>query len=130
MKKLLVLLFSILISFNSYGEWTAVSESVDGDIAYIDYENIKKNKGFVYYWELYDLIKPMPIGDGIFSGMTYNEVDCDIPIKYRVIASRYYSLPMGQGISDLSNNEILDWDYPDPGGVLQNTLNKVCDYID
>jgi len=44
MKKLLVLLFSILISFNSYGEWTAVSESVDGDIAYIDYENIKKIK--------------------------------------------------------------------------------------
>jgi len=31
MKKLLILLFSILISFNSYGEWTKVVEGVDGN---------------------------------------------------------------------------------------------------
>ena len=32
MKKLLVLLFSILISFNSYGEWEEIAENQRGDI--------------------------------------------------------------------------------------------------
>ena len=127
MKKILILLFSMLISFNSYGEWTAVSESVDGDIAYIDYNNIKKNNGYVYYWELYDMIKPMPIGAGIFSAKTYNEVFCDTPMKFRVISSRYYSLPMGEGPSDIDNTT-YDWTYPDPGSTLENTLNIVCEY--
>ena len=29
MKKLLILLFSLLISFNSYGEWTQVSKDIN-----------------------------------------------------------------------------------------------------
>ena len=41
MKKLLLLLFSILISFNSYGEWEEVVESTDGDTYYIDKDTIK-----------------------------------------------------------------------------------------
>ena len=43
MKKLLILLFSILISFNSYGELVEVTESTDGDISYIDKNTIKKH---------------------------------------------------------------------------------------
>jgi len=40
MKKLTILLFSIFISFNSYGEWTYVSETVDGSVYYIDKVNL------------------------------------------------------------------------------------------
>ena len=125
MKKLLVLLFSAMISFNSYGEWTEVSESVDGDIAYVDYDYIKKNNGYVYYWELFDMLKPMV--SGIFSAKTFNEIVCNNPMKYRVISTHYYSLPMGEGPSDIDNTT-YEWNYPSPGSTVENTLNIVCDY--
>ena len=51
MKKLLILLFSILISFNSYGEWEEVAEGMNGDIYYLDKDSIKKHGGYVYFWE-------------------------------------------------------------------------------
>ena len=42
MKKILIFLFSILISFNSYGEWTKTNEDIDGNGYYIDFETVKK----------------------------------------------------------------------------------------
>ena len=45
MKKILALLFSILISFNSYGEWTKVAESNSGDNYYLDLGNVKEYDG-------------------------------------------------------------------------------------
>ena len=41
MKKLTILLFSIFISFNSYGEWTKISETVLGDTFYIEQDSPK-----------------------------------------------------------------------------------------
>ena len=52
MKKLLVLLFSILISFNSYGEWVKVASSKSGDIYSIDKNTIKEHNGFIYWYEM------------------------------------------------------------------------------
>ena len=45
MKKLTILLFSILISFNSYGEWTEIAKNTDGT-HYIDKDTIKKHEGY------------------------------------------------------------------------------------
>jgi hypothetical protein len=56
MKKLLVLLFSVMISFNSYGDWTDFGKTVDGTGWYINYDTIKKHNGYVYYWDLTDYI--------------------------------------------------------------------------
>ena len=47
MKKLLLFLFSMLVSFNSYSEWTVITKSVDGDYFYIDLDTIKENDGEV-----------------------------------------------------------------------------------
>jgi hypothetical protein len=66
MKKLTILLFSILISFSSYGEWTEVVESVHGDTQYIDTDAIKEHGGYVYYWDLTDMLKPNKYGDMSF----------------------------------------------------------------
>ena len=38
MKKLLVLLFSVIISFNSYAEWSLVARSTDKSEYYIDFD--------------------------------------------------------------------------------------------
>ena len=55
MKKLLLLiLFSFSVNAFS-SDWKKVSENQKGDSFYIDMKDIKKDKGFVYYWELIDL---------------------------------------------------------------------------
>ena len=41
-----------------FAEWTEVSESVSGNTFYIDYDTVKENNGYVYYWELLDYLKP------------------------------------------------------------------------
>jgi hypothetical protein len=43
MKKRLILLFSILISFNSHGQWLHAGDVSDGDKVYIDFTTFKKN---------------------------------------------------------------------------------------
>ena len=58
MKKLLLLLISLLISFNSYGGWAYFGDNADGDTFYIDIETIKEHGGYVYWWRMIDLVKP------------------------------------------------------------------------
>ena len=53
MKKLLILLFSILISFNSFGEWVVVNEN-DGGTQYIDFDTLKIVDDSVYVWSMRD----------------------------------------------------------------------------
>jgi hypothetical protein len=93
MKKLLILLFSILISFNSYGaDWIKITSTTKNDF-YIDINSIKKNSEFVYAWILSDYMKPDSYGD--LSSKTLYETKCNTPIKFRGISWHYYKLPMG-----------------------------------
>jgi hypothetical protein len=62
MKKLLVLLFSIIISFNSYGEWKYITSNTLGDYYYVDYSFIKESNGDLYFWYLNDYLEPTPYG--------------------------------------------------------------------
>ena len=62
MKKLLIPLFSILISFNSYGEWKELGMNVAGDTFYIDKDIIKEHNRYVYWWVLKDYLKPDEYG--------------------------------------------------------------------
>ena len=50
MKKLPLLLFSAILSFNAYGEYTAIYEDGDGNAHYIDFDTIKERDGYVYWW--------------------------------------------------------------------------------
>ena len=55
MKKLLLLLFSLMLSINSYGEWTLYDVDInDGNAFYIEKNTILKSGGYVYFWELID----------------------------------------------------------------------------
>ncbi len=51
MKKLTMLLFSILISFNSYSEWTKVAEN-SMQTTYTDISTINERDEYVYFWQL------------------------------------------------------------------------------
>ena len=31
-------------------EWKKISESVSGNVFYVDFDTIRKHKGYTYYW--------------------------------------------------------------------------------
>ena len=90
MKKLLVLLFSLLISFNSYGEWTKINKSGIGTTFYIDIETIKEQNGYVYYWTMWDKLKPDKYGDKSYK--FYHQGDCE-PVRVKYLSYIYYKQP-------------------------------------
>ena len=127
MKKLLVLLFSLLISFNSYGEWEKVFSNSHGDTFYIDFDKIKKHDGYVYWWHLKDYL--VPDGRGL-SDMYYNQGDCENN-RIKILTNFFFKLPMGEGlISNPSNTAYKGWTNPKTGGEMESWLILVCDYVD
>jgi len=101
MKKLLILLFSLLISFNSYGIaklahgiiWHLVGDNSNGDEFYLDMESIKKKDGLIYYWILLNYEKPM---DGYLSVKLLKEGDCSLK-RDKTLQTIYHKEPMGGG---------------------------------
>ena len=125
MKKLTILLFSIFISFNSYGEWTKVTETVLGDTFYIEKDRIKEHNGYVYYWRLIDYLKPDSFGD--MSSKVYTQGDCGVNrIKY--LSLIFYKQPMGKG-EDEHNPLNTEWKYPLPDSAMESLLDYACSYI-
>tara|TARA_B100000953_G_scaffold297658_1_gene292919 strand:- start:261 stop:644 length:384 start_codon:yes stop_codon:yes gene_type:complete len=127
MKKLLVLLFSILISFNSYGEWVKVTESATGNTHYVDTDTIKEHNGYVYWWELNDYLKPDKWGD--MSHKVYRQGDCDVN-RDKPLSYIYYKQRMGEGKSEVYNPPNPEWSYPPPESIGESISNYVCDYVD
>ena len=125
MKKLLILLFSIFISFNSYGEWKAVSSNASGTY-YIDSEKIREGNRNVYWWSLSDYKTPNSYGD--MSSKVYNETDCEI-FRTRYLTGDFYEQPMGMGnfVNETPDNP--KWTYPSPGSSKECLTKYICDYI-
>mgnify|MGYP006950238360 CR=1 FL=1 len=123
MKKLLILLFSLLISFNSYGEWVIISTGAeDGATYYIDDETLSERSGYIYFWILKDNVKPD--SDGDMSGKGYYEGDC-VAKRNRILSNTWYKKNMGMGgykSYDLGNK----WAYPSPDSVGAKLLNYAC----
>ena len=126
MKKLL-LLFSILISFNSYGEWEEIGESVSGDTYYIDTDTIKEHEGYVYWWVLNDYLEPNESGS--MSNKTYSQGDCVVN-RFKWLSLIEYKQPMGEGSSEIITTLPEEWGYPPPDSVGGGLLKYVCDYVD
>ena len=126
MKKLLILLFSLLISFNSYGEWVFFSASLNGNINYIDSETIREHGGYVYWWGLTDMPIPMETGD--LSYKSYGQGDCGVN-RFKFLSSIWYKQPMGEGSGD-TVTPFDKWQYPTPDSVGGKQLKYVCDYVD
>ena len=128
MKKLfltLVLMFSTLIfSFNGFAEWTKITESIDGNKFYIDFERIRKAGNYIYYWELRDYPKVDEYGD--LSSKKYIEADCKI-FRYKYLMDSYHVQRMGKGKPSTSSNKPdKDWRYPIPNTVGETIMKTIC----
>ena len=109
-----------------FAEWTEVAEA-GGNTWYIDIDTVKVNNGYVYYWDLEDLLKPD--SDGDLSYKSLNEVDCDIPRKSRILSEIWYAQPMASGSTSGSANLSGEWIYPSPNSVGEIKTNEVCDFV-
>ena len=128
MKKLLILLFSLLISFNSYGEWTYITKERDGDKYYIDNDSIKEHDGYIYWWGLTDYVKPTQSGD--LSAEAYSEGDCGIN-RWRLLSIVFFKQSMGTGQQDIltPTGEHANWFYPTRDRIDGILLNHACNTI-
>jgi len=128
MKKLLVFLFSILISFNSYAEWKYVDENIKGTVYYIDKDTFREHNGFVYWWNLSDYLVPLEDTGGVMSTKMYHLGDCGV-MRYKNLSFIHYFQPMGNGENMTSTPSNPEWVYPNPDGMGYYLLKEVCEHF-
>ena len=118
------LLFStVMVSSLSYAKWTKENKSMSGATLYVNYEKIRKQGGYLYFWQLQDYLKPTKYG--ILSRKIYNQVDCKL-FRYRSLSSVVYKKPMGLGWWRTSPKKKPEWQYPLPNTMYEIVLKKIC----
>ena len=129
MKKLIFIFILLsttaMFSAPSYSEWTKVSENVDGDVYYVDFERKRNHDGYLYYWQLTDYIKPTEYGD--LSSKIYVQGDCKL-FRYKYLSYSFYKEPMGGGTGRVDNVPDTNWQSPSYSNI-ELALKSVCNHI-
>jgi hypothetical protein len=134
MKKLFLLLFSILISFNSYGEWKFPENSewtklgYDDDASYyLDFNTIGGGDRYVYYWVLFDNETDT---NGIKSSKINFQGDCK-SFRVKALSFIFYKQPKGngEGVISAPTSTNRDWIYAPPESAMGSILGTACDYV-
>ena len=118
------LVFTVMFSSTSFAGWTKVSESVDGNTFYVDFERIRKHGGYVYFWRLSDYLKPK---FGNLSAKTYNQGDCKL-FRWKYLTFSFHKEPMGGGTGNVREpiKKLQGWKYPPPNSMIETILKSVC----
>ena len=116
------LLFTLLFSSNSFADWTKVNESEIGN-HYVDFGKIRKQDGFVYFWTLFDLLKPD--SDGDLSYKNYKEGDCKL-FRFKFLSISHHKESMGGGTGKTENTKNPEWKHPSPNSSGETILKEVC----
>lgn len=122
---LLVITFTFLFSTTSWGEWTYVTESVDGHKSYYDKDRVRKSGKYLYFWELVDYIKPRSVF-GNLSTTSYTQLDCSI-FRYKNLKLLFYTNSMGEGkmIDEVTPPD--EWHYIPPKSVIDGMYTYICE---
>ena len=116
------LVFTVMFSSPIFADWTKVDESEIGN-HYVDFDKIRKQNGFVYFWTLFDLSKPDPDGD--LSYKNYKQGDCKL-FRFKSLSFSFHKEPMGGGTGKTGNPKNPEWNYPSPSSGDKKTLTLVC----
>ena len=119
---LMTILFSIIFTFPSYGEWIQKGKNDGGDF-YDDFERIRKIDGYVYWWLLTDFLKPNNYG--YLSSKTYQQGDCN-HFKLKNLIFNFYKKSMGSGTTETYTPKNSEWKYPPPYSTFELILKSVC----
>ena len=127
MKKLLLILFSILISFNSIAEWVYIDKEKNSDTeVYVLTDSIEIEDGYVYWTYLNNYSEPRSeyniMGLAIFRGG-----DCENN-RYVNIESQMFQGSMGSEPFGERLKQEQEWTTPSSGQIDEKIFNYVCDY--
>lgn len=103
-------------------EWTLIGENARGSRYFIDLATFKKGAR-PRAWFLTNYSKRTKGGDLSDKGL--EEADCSEG-KIRLLAVRFYTEPMGEGIVSTSNDHPGEWSYVTPGGVDEEMVRILC----
>ena len=127
MKKLLLLLFSIFISFSSYAEWVYIDNSQESGVNfYIDVDYIEVEDGYVYWWDLNDY--PEPSAEGRMSSSLLRGGDCNNN-RFMNLEFYWFKEPMAMGEPGGIFTPEQEWTYPVSGSVEEMMLKFACEYV-
>ena len=116
MKKILLLFFSLLLSFNSYGEWTEISvvRNEFSEQLFLDFNNLKKKSdGYVYFWLMNSRSDS--------SDKIYLKTDCEGE-RFYPLAAVSHTEPMGGGEpTPVNSDEDVGLDKANTIGCLLNS---------
>ena len=122
MKKLLLLVLSLIISFNSYGQeltsgsWSKLFE-YEGTSWWLNLERIQERDGLVYYWYL--------SSDDKESRTVLSENDCMLS-RAKVLQNVQYDKPMMEGEAIYLPTDD-DWIYFPPDSIGETLQYIACD---
>jgi len=111
-----------MLSAASWAEWTEVYAMRNLGNVYVDFDNIRKVNGMVYYWQITDLLEPDKWGT--MSSKSYFKVDCPT-LGVMLLSMSIYKLPMAEGNAERRITPDRKWTLFH-GGVLAPTLEAVC----
>ena len=120
MKKLLLLLFSLILSFNSYGEWTYIGDS-NNDVFFMDLDTVKDSNGHVYWWYLINLNES---NNDNKSQKVYIQGDCEMP-RIKTLTNYFYNKTMGEDLASYSSTS-SEWVYLPPDTAAGLMLDISC----
>tara|TARA_E500000331_G_scaffold315785_1_gene325996 strand:- start:686 stop:1117 length:432 start_codon:yes stop_codon:yes gene_type:complete len=105
--------------------WTKVTESNNGEVFYVDMENIMERRDKVLFWELIDYKIKDKYGD--LSAKIYVEGDCK-NLKFKWLRLSYHKDAMGKDnvIDKKPSKFISDWQHPKQNSTSMTVLNFVC----
>ena len=106
-------------------KWTKFHEYDNGDIKYIDVENIRVSDGFLYWYDLVDYLEP---SNNLMSMSSYNKGDCK-EMKSKYLNIRYFLGQMGTHfLTSRSPPDLFTgWFSTTPGEVGHKALKFVCE---
>jgi hypothetical protein len=124
----ITLFFStLMIASPAYADWEKVTENEIENTFYVDFDRMRKNGGYVYWWHLVDRLEPSDTGT--LSYKVYNQGDCEM-FRFKNLSFSYYKQPMGEGSGSTDSTPDTEWNYPPPNTPLEIILKRVCDYAE
>ena len=104
--------------------WKLVVSNSDGS-NYTDWNNLKRDEDFVYFWELVDFSSPFP--NGTLSIKAHRKADCnDNRVQNLHLISYSENMGLGEVISD--TNYQRDWELVPEKSIAATSILEVCNF--
>ena len=113
-----------MIASPAYADWEEIFKDAAGNTYHINFDSIRTNGGYVYWWDLSDFLKPNEYGT--LSTIVYAQGDCEV-FRLKNLSYSYYKQPMGEGRPYMTDSTPdTEWTYPPPNSPAADVFNIVC----